>query len=69
MNKTILALLARHAINAAGAILVSKGLLAASLVEPVSGAVLLIGSVVWSVVQKKRSGALDPAADHFTGPR
>lgn len=58
MNKTILALLARHALNAAGAVLVSKGVLAASMIEPITGAVLLIGSVVWSVVQKKKSGAL-----------
>lgn len=56
--KTILGILARHALNAAGAILVSKGIIAASMVEPVTGAALVLGSVIWSVVQKHRSGAL-----------
>lgn len=61
MNKAILGLLARHALSAIGAVLVSKGLVAATMVEPVSGAVLLLASVVWSAYQKHKSGALaDP---------
>ena len=58
MNKAIVGLLVRHGLNAVGAVLVSKGLLTASMVEPFTGALLLVGSVVWSIVQKKKSGTL-----------
>lgn len=46
--------IARHALSAVGAWLVSRGILDESAIEPVIGAVLTIGAVVWSVIQKQR---------------
>lgn len=58
MMNTILGILIRHGLSAAGAILVSKGLIATSMIEPVSGAVLLLGSVALSMWQKHKTGTL-----------
>lgn len=55
MDQAVIGAIARHLLNAAGAALVTKGYLAASMVEPVSGSLLLLGSVVWSIIQKKRA--------------
>ena len=49
---TILALI-RQVLTVVGTALVAKGYIQASDVEPVIGAVLTIGSVVWSVADKK----------------
>lgn len=47
----------RHVLTAAGGILASKGFIGASDVEIVSGAVIAIGGVIWSVVAKKKAAA------------
>jgi hypothetical protein len=43
----------RHLLTTAGGYLVSRGLLDASQVEPFAGAVLIIGGIVWSIIQKR----------------
>lgn len=58
MTQTLLGLLARHALNALGAVLLSKGIIGATMVEPVTGSLFILGSVVWSVIQKHKSGVL-----------
>lgn len=47
--------LLRHLLTAAGGILASKGVIGASDVEIISGALIAIGGVVWSLVAKKKS--------------
>ena len=48
-------LLARHLLTTLGGIAVTKGLIDESQLEPVAGALLIIGGVVWSIVQKQRA--------------
>jgi hypothetical protein len=48
-------LLARHLLTTLGGIAVAKGFIDASQLEPVAGALLIIGGVVWSIVQKQRA--------------
>jgi hypothetical protein len=52
LKPAILALI-RQVLTVAGTALVAKGYVEASQVEPLIGAVLTIGSVVWSVVDKR----------------
>ena len=52
LKPAILALI-RQILTIAGTALVAKGLVQASDVEPVIGALLTIGSVVWSIIDKK----------------
>lgn len=52
LKPAILALL-RQILTVAGTTLVAKGYAQASDVEPVIGALMTIGSVVWSVVDKR----------------
>jgi hypothetical protein len=53
LKPTILALI-RQILTAAGTALVAKGYVEASEVEPLIGALLTIGSVAWSVADKRR---------------
>jgi hypothetical protein len=53
LRPAILALI-RQVLTVAGTALVAKGLVQASDVEPVIGAMLTIGSVVWSIADKRR---------------
>jgi hypothetical protein len=53
--KAIGGLLARHALTVAGGGLVAKGVISASMLEPTVGAVLTLGGVLWSYIQKKRA--------------
>ena len=46
--------LIRQILTVAGTALVAKGLVQASDLEPVIGALLTIGSAVWSVADKRR---------------
>jgi hypothetical protein len=46
--------LVRQILTVAGTALVARGFVQASDVEPVIGALLTIGSVVWSVADKRR---------------
>ena len=52
LKPAILALL-RKSLTVAGTALVAKGFIQASDLEPVIGALLTIGSVVWSVADKR----------------
>ena len=52
LNPAILALI-RQILTIAGTVLVAKGYVQASDIEPVIGALLTIGSVVWSLADKR----------------
>jgi mannitol/fructose-specific phosphotransferase system IIA component len=52
LKPAILALI-RQILNAVGTALVAKGYVEASYIEPVIGALQTIGSVVWSVADKR----------------
>jgi hypothetical protein len=52
-SPAILALV-RQILTVAGTALVAKGYVQASDVEPVIGALLTIGSVIWSIADKQR---------------
>lgn len=45
----------RHVLTAAGGILASKGFIGSSDVEILTGAVIAIGGVIWSVVAKRKA--------------
>jgi hypothetical protein len=53
MLKPAILALVRQILTVAGTALVARGFVQASDVEPVIGALLTIGSVVWSVVDKR----------------
>ena len=53
LKPAILALI-RQLLTVAGTALVAKGYVQASDIEPVIGALLTIGSAVWSVADKRR---------------
>jgi len=53
MLKPAILSLVRQILTVAGTALVAKGYVEASQVEPVIGALMTIGSVVWSVVDKR----------------
>ena len=55
LRPAILALV-RQILTVAGTALVARGFVHASDVEPVIGALLTIGSVVWSVADKRGRG-------------
>ena len=52
LKPAILALI-RQVLTVAGTALVAKGYVQASEVEPLIGAMLTIGSVVWSIADKR----------------
>lgn len=52
LKPAILALI-RQVLTVAGTALVAKGYVQASEIEPLIGAMLTIGSVIWSVADKK----------------
>ena len=52
LKPTILALI-RQVLTVAGTALVAKGYVEASDVEPLIGALLTIGSAIWSVADKR----------------
>ena len=52
LKPAILALV-RQVLTVAGTALVAKGLVQTSDVEPVIGALLTIGSVIWSIADKR----------------
>ena len=53
MLKPAIFALVRQILTVAGTALVARGLVQASDVEPVIGALLTIGSVIWSVADKR----------------
>ena len=53
MLKPAILALVRQILTVAGTALVARGFVQASDVEPVIGALLTIGSVVWSVAEKR----------------
>ena len=52
LKPAILALI-RQVLTVAGTALVAKGLVGASDLEPIIGALLTIGSVIWSIADKR----------------
>ncbi len=54
MLKPAIMALVRQILTVAGTALVARGFVQASDLEPVIGALLTIGSVVWSVADKRR---------------
>lgn len=59
---TIVGLLARHFLTAIGGYLVAKGYFAADdqSLTALMGALTTLGGVVWSVIQKVKTGTLTP---------
>ena len=53
MLKPAILALVRQILTVAGTVLVARGFVQASDVEPLIGALLTIGSVVWSVADKR----------------
>jgi hypothetical protein len=53
MLKPAILALVRQILTVVGTVLVAKGHINASDIEPVIGALLTIGSVVWSVADKR----------------
>ena len=53
MLKPAILALTRQILTIAGTALVAKGLIQASDLEPVIGALLTIGSAIWSVADKR----------------
>ena len=53
MVKPAILALVRQILTVAGTALVAKGLVEASDIEPEIGALLTIGSVIWSVADKR----------------
>ena len=53
MLKPALLALLRQILTVAGTALVAKGYVQASEVEPLIGALLTVGSVIWSVADKR----------------
>lgn len=45
--------LIRHGLTTAGGYLAAKGIIAASTVDEVTGAVIVLVGVLWSIVEKK----------------
>ena len=61
LKPAILALI-RQILTVAGTALVAKGYVQASDIEPVIGALLTIGSVIWSVADKRGGDLTRPDA-------
>lgn len=53
MTSAIVGLLLRHLLTGIGAALIAKGMPPTS-VETLSGAVVILGGLVWSYIQKRR---------------
>ena len=63
MLKPAILALVRQILTIAGTALVAKGYVQASDIEPVVGALLTIGSAIWSVADKRgRQAILAPSA-------
>ena len=54
MLKPAILAIVRQVLTIAGTALVAKGFMQASDVEPLIGALLTIGSLIWSVADKRR---------------
>ena len=53
--QTGLGLVARHVLTTLGGMAVAKGWIDSSQIEPVAGAFMVIGGVLWSVLQKQKA--------------
>lgn len=58
MNSIVIGLIARHLLGFVGAYLAARGVGVAD-VQTISGALMALGSVAWSYIQKHNSGLLD----------
>lgn len=56
--EAIFGLLTRHLLTAIGAVAITKGYTDEATVQAVGGAVATLIGVGWSMVQKKKSGAM-----------
>jgi len=54
-SSVVIGAFARHILTTIGGMLVSRGLIESSAAEPLAGAVIIIGGVIWSIIQKKRA--------------
>ena len=52
--QTGLGLVARHVLTTLGGMAVAKGWIDSSQIEPVAGAFMVIGGVLWSILQKQK---------------
>ena len=52
-KSAVIGAFARHLLTTAGGYLVSRGLIDASQVEPLAGSLLIVGGIVWSILQKR----------------
>jgi hypothetical protein len=57
MDWAVIGAFLRHALTAVGAWAVSKGWVDGAMMEQLVGAVLVFGSFIWSLVQKKSAQA------------
>ena len=55
MDSAVIGSFARHLLTTLGGALVTRGWLDSSQVEPLAGAILIVGGVIWSVAQKLRA--------------
>lgn len=55
MSKEVVFGIVRHALTFAGGILASKGIIDAGMVETAIGAIITLGGIAWSVVEKKKA--------------
>ena len=53
--QTGLGLVARHVLTTLGCMAVAKGWIDSSQIEPVAGAFMVIGGVLWSILQKQKA--------------
>ena len=53
--QTGLGLIARHVLTTLGGMAVAKGWIDSSQLEPVAGALLVLGGVAWSILQKQKA--------------
>ena len=54
MEKGVVAGIIRAILASVAGALAAKGVIEASMVEPIVGAILLLGTTAWSVISKKR---------------
>ena len=55
MNQDLVLSLVRHALTAAGSILVTKGVIDAGSLDAAIGALITLGSVGWMLATRKRA--------------
>lgn len=62
----IVGAIVRHAVGALGAVLMTKGVIASSMLEPFTGACMTTAAILWSLYQKKQHKDTVVAAQQAT---